>query len=94
MPPLSEHMPLRPWCSSCTGPRVCLNTYHLVLDMQDPKSGDFVKASSVQLRDRMRVSDEEAMRKACYEVCAAAPGAAAAAVHVVDRIGHGETIVE
>lgn len=40
--------------------------------IQDPKSGDFVKASSVQLRGRMRVSDEEAVRKACFEVCAAA----------------------
>lgn len=37
--------------------------------LQDPNAdGAFVKASSVQLRDRMRVSDEEPMRQACWEV--------------------------
>jgi hypothetical protein len=37
--------------------------------VQDPKAGDeFVKASSVVLRDKMRVSDDEETRKACWEV--------------------------
>jgi hypothetical protein len=37
--------------------------------LQDPKAGgEFVKASSVVLRDKMRVSDDEETRKACWEV--------------------------
>ncbi|KAF5828250.1 oligoendopeptidase [Dunaliella salina] len=40
----------------------------MALGYKEPKDGgNFVKASSVQLRDRMRVSDDEALRKACYE---------------------------
>lgn len=39
------------------------------LGYTDPASGEFRKASSVQLRNTMRVSDDEATRKACYEVC-------------------------
>ncbi|KAG2444565.1 hypothetical protein HXX76_001310 [Chlamydomonas incerta] len=37
------------------------------LGYTDPASGEFKKASSVQLRNTMRVSDDEATRKACYE---------------------------
>jgi hypothetical protein len=32
------------------------------------EGGGFVKGSSVVLRDNMRVSDSEAVRKSCYEV--------------------------
>jgi hypothetical protein len=41
----------------------------VVTAQQDPQAGgEFVKASSVVLRDKMRVSDDEATRKACWEV--------------------------
>lgn len=40
----------------------------LALGYNDPQAGgEFKKASSVQLRNTMRVSDDEATRKACYE---------------------------
>lgn len=38
------------------------------LGYTDPAKGAFTAASSVQLRNTMRVSDDEATRKACYEV--------------------------
>jgi len=37
------------------------------LGYTDPTSGEFIEASSVQLRTLMRVSEEEPLRKACYE---------------------------
>jgi hypothetical protein len=40
----------------------------MALGYTDPKTGTFTKGSSVQLRNIMRVSDDEATRKACYEV--------------------------
>jgi hypothetical protein len=40
----------------------------MVLGMHDPKqNGTFVAMSSVQLRNTMRVAEDEATRKACYE---------------------------
>lgn len=35
----------------------------MALGYTDPDSSEFVKASSVQLRDKMRTSDDERMRK-------------------------------
>lgn len=40
------------------------------LGYKDPKSGEFRKASSVQLRNTMRTTPDEATRKACWEVSA------------------------
>uniref|UniRef100_A0A7S2W7S7 Peptidase M3A/M3B catalytic domain-containing protein n=1 Tax=Mucochytrium quahogii TaxID=96639 RepID=A0A7S2W7S7_9STRA len=40
---------------------------NMKLGYTDPESGEFVEASSVQLRTKMRVSDDEKVRKACYE---------------------------
>eukprot|EP00891_Asterochloris_glomerata_P001220 jgi/Astpho2/1220/Aster-07071 len=37
------------------------------LGYKDPKSGEFRKASSVQLRNTMRTNPDEATRKACWE---------------------------
>lgn len=37
----------------------------MALGYVDPDSGKFVKASSVQLRDKMRTSEDERMRKVC-----------------------------
>ncbi|GLC57208.1 hypothetical protein PLESTB_001198900 [Pleodorina starrii] len=39
----------------------------MALGYQDPVSGQFKAASSVQLRNLVRVSDDEATRKACFE---------------------------
>ncbi|PNH06082.1 hypothetical protein TSOC_007613 [Tetrabaena socialis] len=39
----------------------------MALGYTDPATSEFVKASSVQLRNSLRVSDDEATRKACYE---------------------------
>jgi len=39
----------------------------MTLGYKDPTTGEFVKASSVALRDKMRVVDDEAMRRACFE---------------------------
>lgn len=56
---------------------LCLTARHYVLPQArnvmslgytDPAKGAFTAASSVQLRNTMRVSDDEATRKACYEV--------------------------
>ena len=38
------------------------------LGYTDQSSGEFKRASSVQLRNTMRTNDNEATRKACYEV--------------------------
>ena len=40
------------------------------LGYRDPRSGEFRKASSVQLRNTMRTNPDEATRKACWEVSA------------------------
>lgn len=40
----------------------------MTLGYTDPATGAFVKASSVSIRNTMRVSDDEATRKACFEV--------------------------
>ncbi|KAI9364898.1 oligoendopeptidase [Zopfochytrium polystomum] len=37
------------------------------LGYTDPATGEFVKASSAQLRNKIRTSPDEALRKACYE---------------------------
>ena len=37
------------------------------LGYNDPATGEFKKSSSVQLRNTMRVADDEATRRACYE---------------------------
>jgi Zn-dependent oligopeptidase len=37
------------------------------LGYSDPSTKEFVKASSVQLRNTMRTSDAEEKRQACYE---------------------------
>lgn len=39
------------------------------LGYTDPDSGEFVKASSVQLRDKMRTSDDQRMRKVTVVGC-------------------------
>lgn len=39
----------------------------MALGYKDPVDGAFKPASSVQLRDTMRISDDEPTRKACYE---------------------------
>lgn len=51
----------------------------MALGYTNPATGEFVKASSVQLRNTMRVSDDEATRKACYEVRCGGHGAQRAA---------------
>jgi len=55
------------------------------LGMRDPaKNGTFVPMSSVQLRNTMRVSGDEATRKACYEgVRAVGPFVASGLVEIV-----------
>lgn len=44
----------------------------MALGYTDPATGEFKKASSVQLRTNMRVNDDEAVRKACFEGAMAA----------------------
>lgn len=44
------------------------------LGYTNPATGEFTKASSVQLRNTMRVSEDEATRKACYDVSDPSPG--------------------
>lgn len=55
------------------------------LGMEDPKKqGEFVAMSSVQLRNAMRVSEDEAERKAAYEgVCEIGPFVAPGLVEIV-----------
>jgi len=57
----------------------------MVLGYKDPKkNGTFVEMSSVGLRNVMRVSDDEATRKACYEgMRAVGPFVAADLVEIV-----------
>ena len=38
------------------------------LGYKDPVTGEFQKVSSVQLSNTMKTSDDEAKRKACWEV--------------------------
>ena len=40
----------------------------MALGYKDPASGDFRKVSSVQLSNTMKTSEDEATRKACWEV--------------------------
>lgn len=54
------------------------------LGYTDPKSGDFIIASSVQLRNKMDVEDEEELRKACYEgLCSIGPFVAERFIEIV-----------
>lgn len=39
------------------------------LGYTDPVSGEYKRASSVQLRTQLKANDNEAVRKAAYEVC-------------------------
>ena len=58
----------------------------MALGYSNPKTGQFEKASSVQLRNTMRTDASEDVRKACWEVSTQIPPSMSCLTHAASYV--------